>query len=371
MTAAPAALQGPEASAAAGNRLLNARKRRTGALAIAGALLALAALASLGFGAVAISPGQAAAIVLTKLGLPPIAEFGVREDLIFSSIRAPRTVLGMMAGAALAASGAALQGLFRNPLADPTLIGVSSGAALGAVASILFGAALLPFLPALLAPAVLPLAAFLGGLVAIALVSAIASRGGITDIATLLLAGTAITAIAGAGMGFFIFLADDQQIRDINFWMLGSLSGATWGALAPAFLLVAAGCAGILMFARALDALSLGESDAHHLGFAPERIKRGLIVLCALATGASVALTGVIGFIGLMTPHIVRLLIGPSHRTLLPASMLLGAALMLASDLAARTVVSPAELPIGIVTAAIGGPFFLWLLIRWRSRGGF
>jgi len=339
-------------------------------MAAAGMLLLAAILAGLGIGAVEISPAQSVAIVLAKFGFAPVAEFGAREDLVFSAIRAPRTGLGMLAGAALAASGAALQGLFRNPLADPGLIGVSSGAALGAVASIMFGPALLPYLPGFLSPALLPASAFAGGLAAISVVTLIAQRGGTTDVPTLLLAGTAITAIAGAGMGFFIFLADDQQIRDINFWMLGSLSGATWNALAPAAALIAIGCAGILLCSRALDALSLGESDAHHLGFEPERIKRGLVVLCALATGASVALTGVIGFVGLITPHIVRLLAGPSHGVLLPTSMLLGAAMMLAADVMARTMVTPAELPIGIVTAAIGGPFFLWLLMRWRSQGG-
>lgn len=350
--------------------LLAERRRRRLTIAFAGLLLLAALLLSLGLGAVPVSPLQALSIVAVKAGLPALAEFGMREDLVFSAIRAPRTALGLLAGAALAASGAALQGLFRNPLADPALIGVSSGAALGAVLAIVFGAALLPFLPAALAAGLLPFAAFSGGLVAIAIVYAIANRDGLTDIATLLLAGTAITAIAGAGIGFMIFLSDDQQIRDINFWMLGSLSGATWPAIAPVALLIAVSSTGILWFARALDALSLGESDAHHLGFEPERIKRGLIVLCALAVGASVALTGVIGFVGLMTPHIVRLLAGPSHRTLLPASMLLGAALMLAADTVSRTIVTPAELPIGIVTAAIGGPFFLWLLIRWRARGG-
>lgn len=360
----------PDRAPALGIYLSQEQRRRRFTVALAGLLLTAAVLAGLGFGAVEISPLQALAIALAKLGLAPLAEFGTREDLIFSAIRAPRTALGMLAGAALAASGAALQGLFRNPLADPTLIGVSSGAALGAVISIVFGAALFPFLPDSISPVLLPVAAFAGGLVAIALVYLIASRDGMTDIATLLLAGTAITAITGAGIGFMIFLSDDQQIRDINFWMLGSLSGATWSALAPAAVLIVLGCCGILYCSRALDALSLGESDAHHLGFEPERIKRSLIVLCALAVGASVALTGVIGFVGLMTPHIVRLLAGPGHRTLIPTSILLGAALMLAADVLARTIVTPAELPIGIVTASIGGPFFLWLLIRWRARGG-
>lgn len=351
-------------------RMEAARRSRILATIIAAIALLGAVLGSLGVGAVDISVSEALSIGLAKMGAPTLTDFETRQELVLSAIRAPRTMLGLLAGAALAASGAALQGLFRNPLADPTLIGVSSGAALGAVAAIVFGGAVAAMLPPILAPALLPIAAFLGGLVAIVLVYLIAQQDSNTDIATLLLAGAAITAIAGAGIGLFIFLSDDQQIRDINFWLLGSLTGAHWTAIAPAALLIAIGVTGILRFGRALNALSLGEDEAHHLGFAPERIKRGLICCCALATGAAVALTGVIGFIGLMTPHIVRLLIGPDHRALLPVSVLVGGALMLVADMIARTVAAPAELPIGIVTAAIGGPFFLWLLARGRAFGG-
>jgi len=351
-------------------RVRQAARRRRLAIAVAGLLLLLAIGAGLGLGATGVSPLQAVSIGLAKLGLDPIVAFSARDDLVLSAIRAPRTVLGVLAGAALAASGAALQGLFRNPLADPGLIGVSAGAALGAVATIVLGAPLAAALPGGLAPALLPLAAFLGGFVAIGVVYGISQQDGGTDVATLLLAGAAVTAIGGAGIGFFIFISDDAQIRDINFWMLGSISGANWRALAPAAALVSVGIVGLLCFARALDALSLGEADAHHLGFEPERVKRRLVVCAALATGASVALTGVIGFVGLMTPHIVRMLFGPSHRALLPASALLGGALMLAADAIARSVAQPAELPIGVVTAAIGGPFFLWLLARGRAHGG-
>jgi len=348
------------------------RERRRGQIGviIAAGLLGFGVFASLGIGAVQISPAEALSVLLAHLGLPTITSFEARDDLVLSAIRAPRTALGLLAGGALAACGAALQGLFRNPLADPTLIGVSSGAALGAVAVIVFGGAVAAALPSVLAPSILPVGAFLGGLAAITVVYLISQQQGGTDIATLLLAGAAVTAICSAGIGLFIFLSDDQQIRDINFWLLGSISGANWKALAPATALIAIGILGVLRFGRALNALSLGEDDAHHLGFEPEKIKRGLICCCALATGAAVALTGVIGFVGLMTPHIVRLLFGPDHKALLPASVMLGAALMLMADVIARTIAIPAELPIGIVTAAIGGPFFLWLLARGRAFGG-
>ncbi len=347
-----------------------AGRRRIRAVALAGALLAGAILASLGVGAVAIPPDRAISVLFSHLGLPAITDFAPRDDLIISAIRAPRTALGVLAGAALAASGAALQGLFRNPLADPALIGVSAGAALAAVAVIVLGAPLAAMLPAALAPSLLPVAAFAGGLAAIFVVYLVAARDGGADVATLLLAGAAVTALGNAGIGLLIFISDDQQIRDINFWLLGSLAGAHWNAIWPAAILMTVGVVGLCRHARALNAMSLGEADAYHLGFRPEQVKRGVVCFAALATGAAVALTGVIGFVGLMTPHIVRLLSGPDHKGLLPVSMLVGGALLLAADVVARSAAAPAEMPIGIVTAAIGGPFFLWLLARGRARGG-
>jgi len=299
-------------------RLLRARQTVIWSIAGSATILAVLVLAGLGVGAVQISPAEAVSIVLAKLGLPTLAPFTARDDLILSAIRAPRTALGVLAGGALAVSGAALQGLFRNPLADPTLIGVSSGAALGAVAVIVLGAPVAAMLPNVLQPALLPVAAFGGGLVAITIVYLIAQNDGGTNIATLLLAGAAVTAIGGAGIGLFIFMGDDQQIRDINFWLLGSLSGAHWQAIAPAAVFILIGMIGALRFGRALDALSLGEADAHHLGFEPEKLKRRLVLCCALATGAAVSLTGVIGFVGLITPHIVRMIVGPAHAALLP-----------------------------------------------------
>jgi iron complex transport system permease protein len=214
---------------------------------------------------------------------------------------------------------------------------------------------------------VLPLAAIAGGLATTTILYRLATRSGRTSVATLLLAGIAVGALANAGIGFLVFLADDRQLRDITFWMLGSLGGATWlkvWAILP-FLVLALGC--VPLVARGLDLLVLGEAEAFHMGIGVERLKRMSIVLVAAATGAAVSVAGVIGFVGIVVPHLLRLVVGPSHRLLLPSAAFLGAILLLASDTFARIIAAPAELPIGIVTAAIGAPFFLSLLLRQRA----
>jgi iron complex transport system permease protein len=330
-------------------------------LLLAGALAATA-LAALSIGAVTITPREVLAILAARLGITLPWGFEPAQAAVLEMIRAPRVVLAVLVGAALAVAGAALQGLFRNPLADPALLGVSAGAALAAVAVIVLGATWLAGLETLFGAATLPLAAFGGGLVATLLVHRLARREDETPIATLLLAGIAINAIAGAGTGVLTFVADDNQLRTLTFWSMGSLGGATWGAVGAAAPLILLAGLLIPLHARALNALLLGEAEARHLGFDPERMKTRLVVLVALAVGAAVALSGIIGFIGLVVPHLLRLTIGPDHRWLLPGAALLGATLLLGADLIARTLVAPAELPIGIVTALIGGPFFLWLL---------
>lgn len=327
-------------------------------------------LLAAGYGAVEISPDKSIAILLKQLGFDPPWSFSAKEELVLTAIRFPRACLAVLAGAALAISGATLQGLFRNPLADPALIGVSNGAALAAVTVIVLGgtAAWLPYwFPH---EFLLPVAAFGGGLVAVYTVYVLAGANGQTDVATMLLGGVAITAIAGAGIGFLIFISDEQQLRDLNFWMLGGLGGVTWKSLIPAACLILVGLVPLLFMSRFLNAMLLGEAEAHHLGFDVERTKRMIILLTALATGATVAVTGVIGFVGLVVPHLVRLVTGPDHAAVLPLSVLTGASLMLIADVVARTIVLPAELPIGILTACIGGPFFLWLLARRRSTRG-
>ena len=331
-----------------------------------GLLLALALWLSLALGPVSLPLADTLRAALRLLGLPLAGEGLAQTELILGQIRLPRTLLGLLVGAVLALCGVAMQGLFRNPLADPGLIGVSSGAALGAAIAIVGGAAL-GGLPPAIAPYLLSACAFIGGLAVTSLVYRLGRRDGETHVATMLLAGIALTALAGAAIGLFTYLADDATLRTLTFWNLGSLNGASYPRLWPLLLVTAAVALWLPRRAKALNALLLGESEARHLGFAVERIKAELVFCTALGVGAAVAAAGMIGFIGLVVPHLVRLLVGPDHRVLLPASALAGASLLLLADLAARLVLAPAELPIGIVTALLGAPFFLYLLLRGRT----
>ena len=327
------------------------------------AALFFAALISASIGAAKISVAHLAAALFQMDG---DSASSARDQLILLSIRLPRLAIAAIVGALLASAGTIMQGLFRNPLADPGLVGVSAGAGLAVAATIVVGDKALPASMMSL-PYLLPVTAFLGALTTTALLYRIATWQGRTSIATMLLAGLALAALAGAGTGLLVFLADDRQLRDVTFWMLGSLAGATWpkvSVIAPFLVLL------LLSFAfvsRGLDLLLLGESEAFHMGVTVERLKRILIVLVAGAAGAAVSVSGVIGFVGIVVPHLLRLVIGPSHRLLLPASACGGAILLLTADTFARTVAAPAEVPIGIVTAIIGAPFFLLLLLKQRS----
>jgi iron complex transport system permease protein len=332
-----------------------------------GLLLVLVLWLSLALGPVSLPLGDTLRAALRLLGLPLAADASVQQaELILSQIRMPRTLLGLAVGMVLALCGVAMQGLFRNPLADPGLVGVSSGAALGAAVAIVGGAAF-GGLPDVFAPYLLSVCAFFGGLLVTALVYRLGRRDGQTNVATMLLAGIALTALAGAAIGLFTYLADDATLRTLTFWNLGSLNGASYSRLWPLLLATLAVALWLPRRARALNALLLGESEARHLGFDVERLKRELVFCTALGVGAAVAAAGLIGFIGLVVPHLMRLLVGPDHRLLLPASALAGASLLLLADLVARLALAPAELPIGIVTALIGAPFFLYLLVRGRS----
>jgi iron complex transport system permease protein len=331
-------------------------------LVLVAALVMVAAI-SVSIGAAGIPPRRIAAALLWGGGDPLLA---ARDQLILLSIRLPRVAMAASVGALLATAGTMMQGLFRNPLADPGLIGVSAGAGLGAAAMIVVGDRTL-LTSMTNSPFLLPVAAFFAALVTTSLLYRIATWQGRTSIATMLLAGLALGALAGAGTGLLVFFADDRQLRDITFWMLGSLAGATWtkvSAIAPFLVLL------LLSFAvvgRSLDMLVLGETEAFHMGIAVERLKRFLIILVAAAAGAAVAFSGVIGFVGIVVPHLLRLVIGPGHRLLLPSSACCGAILLLTADTLARTMAAPAELPIGIVTAVVGAPFFLFLLLKQRS----
>jgi iron complex transport system permease protein len=291
-----------------------------------------------------------------------------QERLVFMNIRLPRLVLGIAAGAGLGMAGALMQGLFRNPLADPGLVGISSGAALAAGATIVLGSLWWPELPRSLGSWTLVLAAFAGGLAVTLLVYGLAQGAAGTHMGLMLLAGIAMNALAGAGLGFLNFLATDEQLRNIQFWLLGSLGGARWSAVALVSAIVAVALAVGWRQARALNAIALGEAQAALLGVEVERVKRQAILATALAVGAVTATTGIVGFIGLIAPHWVRLVAGPDHRVVLPASALLGAALVLGADAVARTVMAPAELPLGVLTAVIGVPMFLAMLRHFRDR---
>ncbi|WP_435100961.1 FecCD family ABC transporter permease [Arhodomonas sp. AD133] len=339
------------------------RHRNRGVLVLAGLGIALAVtvVLSLAVGAAAVPMAAVVGALLDTVGLNPTSPVDRQFAAIVVDIRLPRVLLGMLVGGGLACAGAMMQGIFRNPLADPGLIGVSNGAAVAAVAVIVLP---LGWFGGVLGEFALPLAAFAGGLVATVLVYRLGRLRGSSDVATLLLAGIAVNAIAGAGTGILVYSADNERLRDLTFWLMGSLSGATWGWVAAVTVPMGVAMVAMPSLARALNAFLVGEAVAGHLGYPVDRIKQAGIALAALAVGAAVAATGVIGFVGLVVPHLIRLAFGADHRLLLPASGLLGATLLLLADLLARTVVAPAELPIGIVTALLGGPFFLYLLRR-------
>ena len=321
--------------------------------------LALLSVLLLMTAAVAISTG-AVSIPLKKLLSGQLSE---SQHAVLFSIRLPRLLLTMIVGSALAVSGAAIQGLFRNPLADPGLIGISSGAAL-AVALVIVLAGPVGGAFGLYS---LSLAAFAGGFVTCLLIFRFARLTGTFSVTYMLLAGIAINALAGAATGFLMYISDDDQLRMLTFWTMGSLGGALWPAVIVVASVVVPSTILLTRNARELNILLLGEDEARHLGVNSERLKHIIILCAALSVGAAVAVSGIIGFVGLVVPHLIRLTIGPDHRLLIPASALLGAILLIVADTLARTLVAPAEMPVGILTSLVGGPFFLWLLVKQYS----
>lgn len=288
-------------------------------------------------------------------------------NLVIHEIRFPRTLLCLLVGAILALCGTVMQGLFRNPLAEPGIIGVSAGASLGAALAIVFLGSL-NFDARWMNAITLPLCAFLGGALTTIIVYRLGTNKFGTSVTIMLLAGVAISAVSGAGIGYLNYVADDQMLRDLTLWSMGSFAGANWQSIT----LCALTLLGLyLYFARramALNALLLGESEARHLGIPIQRLKRALIVLSAVGVGVTVSAAGMIGFVGLVVPHLGRMLVGPDHRYLLPVSALLGALLLTIADMVARVAATPAELPIGIVTALVGAPFFLYLLFQQKGK---
>jgi iron complex transport system permease protein len=325
-------------------------------------LLVVVVLGSAAFGYAAIGPLEVAYVLLNRLRVPTVGGGGIvwfrpfafeiprSTELIVRQIRLPRIALGAIVGFALAAAGTVMQGFFRNPMADPSIIGVSSGAAVGAVAFIV--------LP-LSVPFGRPAFAFAGALVAAFLVYAIATEGGRTPVATLLLAGVALQTFLGAVISFLLLSAGDD-LETAIYWLMGHLHDSTWDRVWLALPVVLIFFVILLAYARDLNVLLLGEADAHTLGIEVERTKRVLLATSSVVTAAAVAVSGVIGFVGLIVPHMMRLVVGPDHRILLPTSALAGAVFLVATDTVARS--GPAEVPVGIVTAALGAPFFLYLL---------
>ncbi|HZD16796.1 MAG TPA: iron ABC transporter permease [Actinomycetota bacterium] len=333
---------------------------------LAGLVIALLASVLLGVavGAVWVTPWDTVRLTSWKLGLTGRPEDVARStEVIVFQLRVPRVLLAAVVGAALAASGTVFQGLFRNALADPAIIGVSSGAALGAVLVIVTVGA------GTLGAYGVPLAAFCGATATAIVVYRLARIGPTVHVATLLLAGVAIAAVISSLMSLVMSFSG-EQIRDIYAWLLGGLVAQGWRSIAVVVPVVAVGLAGATLLSHELNLVALGEERAAQLGVEVDRLKRRAIAVGALLAAAAVSVAGVIGFVGLMTPHLLRLLIGADTRRLLPAAALGGATLLILADLAARTLIAPSELPVGVVTALLGGPFFLYLLRREGRRVG-
>ena len=325
-------------------------------------LCGIALLAELGLGPTPLS--------LDRIFAALRGEADAAAQTIFTQIRAPRALLALAAGAGLGLAGLALQGVLRNPLADPGLIGVTGGASVGAVATIVFGETMVSAAPAALRPWVLAFAAFIGAALTVGFILKLARREGMTSAATLILAGVAVNAIAGALVGVAVYLSNDNQLRDFTLWSMGGLGGADMRAATVVAVVTLVSGLALLRLARPLDLLQLGEGAAFHAGLDVERAKRAAALWAALAVGAAVSVAGPIGFIGLVGPHLARMIVGPGHRLAAPASALLGATLLLVADLAVRLVAPPSEPPVGLAMGLMGGPFFLWLLIRRRNSGG-
>ncbi|MFG2221905.1 FecCD family ABC transporter permease [Streptomyces sp. NPDC048644] len=326
------------------------------------AALLLAALLSAGSGAYDIPPGDVFSSLLHQLHLGGGALDRVGESVLWQ-VRLPRVVLAVAVGGSLGCAGALMQGVFGNPLAEPGIIGISSGAAVGAVGALALG---LTFL----GNWTVTVCAFAAGLLTVLAVYLLSRSGGRTEVVTLILTGIAVNAFAGALIGLFLFTADTAQLTQITFWQLGSLAQATWPKVLAVLPCAVVGLAVAPRYARRLDLLALGERPARHLGVDVERLRLALVLVVALLTAAAVAVAGVITFVGLLVPHLLRMAAGPGHRFLIPGSALGGALVLVVADLAARTLAQPAELPLGVLTALFGSPFFFWLLRRTRRRQG-
>lgn len=331
-------------------------------------LLASVIVLSSCIGAVRITVPELLSILANRTGISDTPGFRSQQAAVLLNIRLPRVILGVLIGAGLGISGAVIQGLFRNPLAEPGLIGISSGATLFAVLMIVLQAGVFKVLSSFMGFYALSLAAFVGACITTAIVYRLSVRNGKTNTTTLLLSGIAINALAGSFTGLLTYMATDEQLRTITFWSLGSLGGASWATVTGLLPFILVPVAGLPFMAKSLNALALGDAQALHMGIDVRLVKRIIILLATVAVGASVAVAGMIGFIGLIIPHILRMTFSADHRLVIPGSAILGAALLTLADLLARTIVAPAELPIGILTALIGTPVFLYIIITERNK---
>jgi iron complex transport system permease protein len=332
------------------------------ALLASGPLLLLAYLA---LGAVALPIGELLAVIKYALlgDLDSARDLFPRTSAILLHIRLPRALAGLLAGSSLAIAGAAMQGLFRNPLASPDILGISAGSSLGAVLAITTGTALLH-------PLVLPAYAIVGALISAALIYALALRSEAgQQLLFIILAGLALSSLLTGATSAALLLAEQYEISQFIFWTMGGLEGRMWPhVLWPApFLILFGGL--LIRLAKALDLISLGEENAHGMGLDVEQTRRRTLILCSVVTALAIAIAGPIGFIGLMVPHLVRLLFGPNHRLLLPLSAFIGAWLVLAADLIGRTLIAPHEIKVGIITAVLGGSYFIFLIVRLQRQG--
>ena len=332
-------------------------------------LLCLFLSLSLFIGPVKISFYQIIEIILSKLYLVGNeVTFNQIQENVLINIRLPRIILALLVGVGLGTAGAMLQGLFRNPLIDPGFIGVSSGAAVGAMVGIMFVNTILLFVTFIEINIILPLLSILGSFLTTILVFNISKVLGKTNIMAMLLTGIAINALSGSIIGFFVSISSDAELRSFTFWTLGGLDKAGWSVIALLIFFIVLPLFISLKLRTQLDIFMLGDAEASHLGVNVEKLKKIIIVLSSIMVGISVAFCGMIGFVGLVTPHLVRLFIGPKHKYLLPGSAILGAILLIFSDLISRTIIAPAQLPIGVVTSAIGSPFFIWLIVMQKKR---
>ena len=328
----------------------------------------LAAAFSLSQGAMKIPVRDVLVVFAQKAGLFQNHHADEQYQAVLMIVRMPRVVMGLLVGAALGISGAAIQGVFRNPLAEPGLIGISSGASLFAVLIIALEASFFAGLGSMLGYSLLYLGAFAGAGISAIAVYQISRSDGQPHVATMLLAGIAINALTGALTGLFTYMANDQQLRNITFWLLGSLGGATWQIVLCLLPFVFIPLVLLPMMGKTLNAFALGETQADQMGLPVGRVKRWVVILSTMAVGASVAVSGIIGFVGLLVPHLVRLIFGADNSRVLPASALMGALILTLADMIARRLIAPVELPIGVITALLGTPVFLYILIKDKKK---